>query len=179
VRKVTVGILVFEGCKESGLTAPLDVFRIVDALSAAGVVSEPVVFEARFVSIGGGPRRIAGDLRVILSPAVSSDFNNLGGGNFSTRRRGRLKKELFPQGDRCVGRPDCRSSQGSRRPLSRKTTAAADFNFTNTERSFDHSGDGARAPSRRLVRDGSRAVATFAICRRPLHQRNLGHNLAS
>ena len=69
MRKIAVGILVFEGCQESGLTAPLDVFRIVDALSAAGVAPEPVAFEARFISIGGGLRRTAGDLRIQTEPA--------------------------------------------------------------------------------------------------------------
>lgn len=75
MRKVTVGILVFEGCQESGLTAPLDVFRIVEALSTAGSASEPVALEARFVSIGGGMRRTAGDLRVETVPAESATLD--------------------------------------------------------------------------------------------------------
>lgn len=75
--KVTVGILVFEGCQEGGLTAPLDVFRIVDALSPAGVAPEPVVFEARFISIGGGARRTAGELHIQTHPADAAEFDAL------------------------------------------------------------------------------------------------------
>lgn len=75
MHNVTVGILVFEGCQESGLTAPLDAFRIVDALSAAGLSPEPVAFEARFVSIGGGPRRTAGDMRIQTDPAGAAGLH--------------------------------------------------------------------------------------------------------
>lgn len=62
MRTFTVGILVFDGCQESGLTAPLDVFRILEAISARGPESGQVALNAEYVSVGGGVVRTAAGL---------------------------------------------------------------------------------------------------------------------
>ena len=64
MRTFTVGILVFDGCQESSLAAPLDVFRILEALGARGEPSTRVTIKARFVAVGGGARRTAAGLQV-------------------------------------------------------------------------------------------------------------------
>lgn len=64
VRKVVVGILVFPGCQESGLTAPLDVFRILDAISVSRPPEARVELEVRFISTRGGNLQTAAGMGV-------------------------------------------------------------------------------------------------------------------
>lgn len=71
VRTFTIGILVFDGCQESCLAAPLDVFRILEAIGARGVLSTRVTLEARFISVGGGERRTAAGLQIQTEPAAT------------------------------------------------------------------------------------------------------------
>lgn len=65
--EIRVGILVFDGCQETGLTAPLDVFRTAEAVARAQGSS--VTFTTTFLSMSGGPCVSAGGLQVLTSAA--------------------------------------------------------------------------------------------------------------
>lgn len=69
MRTFKIGLLVFDGCQESSLTASLDVFRVLEAISARGPAAARVIINAEFISVGGGIRKTAAGLEVVTCRA--------------------------------------------------------------------------------------------------------------